>query len=369
MQADLGSVAKREHRQVFDGWLFGSALLLIVVGLLAINSIDAATGLHNAARQGVFAALGVGVWYFWRKVPLEFWQRATKVIYVVNLALLAAVLLTGHSAKGADRWLSIGPLQFQPGDLAKILVVLTLASFFATRQEELKEKKTLLLSFLHVLPSVVLLLLQPHYGGAACIIAIWLTVALYAGVPWQNLGAALACMLALFGVALVTPGLMHGYHMNRLENFVNKIFHGTSDTQGAGWQAAQSVKAIAIGGITGSGYGKGEQKAGKFIPEQHNDFVFSVIGEELGLIGSLMVLTLFLLFFYRVWDAGFKAREPMGRMVAGGILGVLAFHTVVNLSMVLNIGPVIGLWLPFVSYGGTALWTCMAMVGLVGQVT
>lgn len=366
MQADFGTIARREPGRTTDFWLLGSAAALIIVGLLAINSIDQATHQHNAARQGVFAALGVGVFYFFRKVPLSVWQWASRGLYVLNLALLSLVLVTGHSTKGAQRWIEFGSFQFQPGDLSQIIVALTLASFFVARADEMKAFKTFLLSFLHVLPFVVLLMMQPHYGGAACVLVIWLAIALYAGVPWQHIGASIACVLALVGVAFA-GGLLSDYHSGKMKEFFAKILHGTSDTQGKGWQAAQSVKAIAMGGITGTGYLQGGQKAGRYIPEQHNDFIFSVIGEEQGLVGSVVVLALFLLFFYRMWDKGFRCRDPMGRMVSGALLSVLAFHTVVNLAMVLNIGPVIGLWLPFVSNGGTALWTCMAAVGIVDQ--
>lgn len=366
MQADFGTITRREPSRFADPWLVGSAAVLTIVGILAIHSIDQATGFHNAARQGVFAALGVAVWYLFRRVPLSFWQWSSKGLYVLNILLLAAVLAGGHSAKGAQRWIEVGSIQFQPGDLSKVLLVLTLSAFFAARQDEVKSLKTFFLSFLHVAPLVVLLMLQPHYGGAACMLVIWLAVALYAGVPWQHIGASVACVLALLGVAMVS-GSFSDYHKGKLDEFFGKILRGTSDTQGKGWQAAQSVKAIAMGGVTGTGYLRGEQKAGRYIPEQHNDFVFSVIGEEMGLIGSVVVLGVFMVFFYRLWDTGFRCREPMGRLVAGGLLAFLAFHTVVNLAMVLNIGPVIGLWLPFVSNGGTALLTCMASVGLVDQ--
>ncbi|MBS1707830.1 MAG: rod shape-determining protein RodA [Armatimonadetes bacterium] len=367
MQADFGTIAKREPRRTADWWFFGATLALVMVGLMAINSVDQATGQHNAAKQGMFAALGIGVWFVFRKIPLSLWQWAANGLYVLNLGLLSSVLLFGHVVKGAKRWILVGSFQFQPSDLTMILVVLTLAAFFARRTEETGSWKTYGLSFLHVLPSVFLLLLQPHYGRAACVLAIWLVMALYAGVPWKTIGASIACLLALVGFALFTPGLFKGYHMDRISELFNKVVHGTSDTQGTGWQAAQSVKAISMGGLVGTGYGRGEQKAGRFIPEQHNDFVFSVIGEELGLIGSLLVLAVFLTFFFRMWYLGYNTRDPMRRLVTGGLLAFLSFHTVVNLSMVLNIGPVIGLWLPFVSNGGTALMTCMAAVGLADQ--
>jgi rod shape determining protein RodA len=138
-----------------------------------------------------------------------------------------------------------------------------------------------------------------------------------------------------------------------------------NDRQGKNWQTDRAEIAFGVGGVSGAGFGNGQQKAGHFIPEQHNDFIFTVVGEEGGLIGCTLVLAAFGFFFFRVFLIMHLATDPFYRMIAAGIFAILGFHTFVNIAMVLQIVPVVGLWLPFLSYGGTALWLCMACVGLL----
>ncbi len=204
--------------------------------------------------------------------------------------------------------------------------------------------------------------MQPHLGGAVALIVIWAVVSIYAGVPWKYFIFAGSLLAALMSFAWFTPGVLSDYQHKRVYDFINP------DPKAGGYQATRSIIAIGSGGLAGAGYLKGDQKAAQYIPEQHNDFVFSVIGEEGGLIGSTLVIGFFSFFFYRVWLVGFRTQNAMDRMVVGGLFGVLVFHTVVNLGMVLQLTPVVGLWLPFLSAGGTALWTCMAAVGILDNI-
>jgi rod shape determining protein RodA len=346
-----------------DIWLVLSTLALISVGLLSLFSLDDGRGMSQFPKQAINFGIGLVPVALFLLVHPAVWMRSAKVLYVVNLILLGMVLVAGKQIKGAQRWVEFGPIQFQPSEMAKLMIVLTLAAFFAMRQDSLKRFSTFALSFLHVVIPVVVILKQPHLGASLVVVAIWLSICLVANVPLRfiagTVGAVVALLVLVLAVAPVRNAVLRDYQQDR----VLAMFQ--QDEKGLDYQTLRAQLAFGSGGVMGAGFLRGEQKRGGFIPDQHTDFIFTVVGEEGGLIGCVLVLGLFATFFYRIWLSLFHATEPYFRMVVGGILGMLAFHTIVNLGMVLQLMPVVGLWLPFLSYGGTALWLCMASVALV----
>ncbi len=349
----------------FDPWMVIFAGALIGIGLLAIFSTGMGGSQTNFKKQVFNVLLGLvpaGIFAF---VHPKTWLRMVNTIYTTNLVLLALVLVKGSTVKGAERWINFGPLQFQPSELSKILLVLTLASFYAARREEIHKFSTFALSILHILPPAVLILMQPHLGATLVVISVWLAISLVAGVPGKFVasvvgGAAILATLVL-AVPPVRNFVLRDYQKQRVEAMLTK----GQDKKGRNYHSEQSKIAFGVGGLTGKGFGHGERKAGKFIPEQDTDFIFSVIGEEFGLFGCTLVLLLFGGLFQRIWLGMIGDYEPFYQMIAAGSLTVLAFHTVVNIGMVLEILPVVGLWLPFLSRGGTAIWLCMSLVGLM----
>lgn len=346
-----------------DFWLLLSAGLLLCIGLASIHSVDIARPGNNfMVKQMVWTAIGLLVFMGCTTMTPRFLERASPYLYGASILSLLAVRFFGDTKKGATRWIDIGPLQFQPSEVAKVILIITMAVYFQKRWEERQELRTFLGSLLHAAPIVILVLLQPHLAGAVSLGVIWLLVCAYANVPWKYLAATGAIVACLGFIAVKTPGIMPSYMRDRLEAKVRP------DAKSNDWQQQRAKIAFGVGGVTGAGYLKGEQKAARYIPEQQNDFIFTVIGEELGLIGSTLTILLFGFFFFRVWLVSYRASEPLGRMMAAGVLAVLGFHTIVNLGMNVGILPVAGLWLPFVSYGGTALWACLACVGLLANV-
>jgi len=347
-----------------DFWLLLSSAFLVTIGLMSLYS-EGVTRDNGAdfRKQMMFAIIGIVPFGIFAIIHPKIWQRIANVLYGINLVALTAVLALGSRKKGAERWIELGPIQFQPSEMAKLLTVLTLAAFYAARQETIQKTSTFLLSFLHILPPLVLILLQPHLGAAMVIVVSWFAVSLVSGVPFRNLAIAFTVFFALAAAVLTIPAVsakvLHGYQQERLNEM------GTKDSKGKNWQTERAKIAIGVGGFSGTGFLKGEQKAAHFIPEQHDDFVITVIGEEGGLVGTTMVLCAFGFFFYRIWLVMLAAGDPFYKMIGGGIFAALFFHTFVNIAMVLQIVPVVGLWLPFLSYGGTALWLCMACVGLM----
>lgn len=356
-------VAETRPDRHHDVWLLVAAGLLILTGFLAIYSVDSIKfNGHYTIRQVAYAGIGLVVFAVFCRLKVDWLQRHSTWLYILNILMLVAVFFVGRARGEAQRWIDIGPIGFQPSDPSKILLTITLASYYANRQDSIRELKTFLISILHAAPIILLVFAQPHLGGAVALVVIWLIVSIYAGAPWKYFVIAGAIFIGLFTFAWFTPGVMSDYQHQRIESYLNP------DPKEGGYQATRSIIAIGSGGLLGAGFLKGEQKAAQYIPEQHSDFVFSVVGEEGGLVGSVIVLACFAFFFYRVWLVGFRARTPMARMLVGGIFGFLAFHTVVNIGMVTQLTPVVGLWLPFVSAGGTALWTCMAAVGLLDTI-
>lgn len=360
----LSSTRSMEQRRGprFDAWLALSALFLMLVGLMSLYSEgvtrDGGADFH---KQLIYTGIGIVPLLLFAIVHPKVWQRLTPWLYGLNLALLVSVLVFGTKKKGAERWIEIGMFQFQPSELAKLLTILTLASYFAYRQDSVRKASTFLGSFFYILPPLALIFLQPHLGAAMVVVVSWFGISLVAGARLRHLAVALGIVVFLAATVLYVPAvagrLLHGYQRDRIEK--------TADPNGRDWQTKRAEIAFGVGGVLGSGYTKGEQKAGHFIPEQHDDFVFTVIGEEGGLVGCTMVLVAFGFFFYRVWLVMFTATEPFYKMVAAGIFAALFFHMFVNIGMVLRIVPVVGIWLPFLSYGGTAMWLCMACVGLL----
>lgn len=360
-QADRGGVFSESFRSQkrFDFLLIGAALLLFAAGLLCLFSqgLHAGDGFNFFKKQLLFFGLGLVPFSIFAFSKPEWWMKNWPVLYVINLIGLVTVLVHGATKNGAARWIEIGPVQFQPSEMAKILTVITLASFYASRQEEIEKLSTFLWGLAHVAVPLVLIFLQPHTGAAMVIGVAWLGVSLAAQIPLKFLVPTLVIaggsLLVLWKFPEKFPMIIHKYQLERLQKM-----HG--------FQTRAAEIAIGSGGLVGEGFTKGELT--KRIPEIENDFIFTIAGEELGLVGCTLVLAAFAFLFYRIWLVMLYATEPYFRMLVTGVLGVLVFHTLVNLSMILGILPVIGLWLPFMSYGGTALWLCMSIIGLVVNV-
>lgn len=356
--------------------LWGDPILLLAVGtlllagLLSIFSIGHARDLSVFKKQVVFMVMGiVPLLLFWR-TSISLWQKHSSKLYLLSVVLLLLVFFAPKSSKGAGRWVDIGPMQFQPSELSKLAVILAVAAFFAENRHRIKEFRTLAISFLYLLPTLFLIFKQPHLGATISVLGIWFMIAVVAGVPWRNIG-----LLILIGIGMLTmiqiiiPGsLIKPYQLDRVRTLKQKT-QGVRDTSGSDYQVHEAQKAFANGGVTGSGFLKGEQTRLGFIPEQHNDFIITVVGEEGGLVGASLVLSIFGLLFFRIWRAIVQATDMFARLVATGILTILAFHTIVNLAMNIGLIPVVGLWLPFMSSGGTAILLCMSLIGLAMSVT
>jgi rod shape determining protein RodA len=362
---DSGYVAEQRRGPRIDWLLILATTILIVVGFMSLYSEglthDGLANFRTQIRNTVIGLLPFAIFAF---TPPRIWYRVANLIYAVNIATLMLVLVHGAHKKGAERWIQLGPIQFQPSEMAKILLVLTLAAFYAKRQDSIRSPATFGLGLLHVSVPAILVLAQPHLGATMVLMVIWFAVSVIAGVPAKFLAIAVATVLVVGG-GLVwaisipnAPKFLPTYQVKRL------LGMSVDDAKGKNYQTDRAAIAFAVGGVQGVGWKNGEQKAGHFIPEQHDDFIFTVVGEEGGLIGCTLVLAAYGFFFYRLWLIMFFATDAYYKSIIAGLFAALGFHMFVNIGMVLHILPVVGLWLPFLSYGGTAMWMCMSCVGL-----
>ncbi|MBK7143181.1 MAG: rod shape-determining protein RodA [bacterium] len=397
-------ISRIRYREL-DWKLIGAFLALTLIGIATIYSSQ-----HNTndvyrqsfyLRQIVWLFIAFGAFLAVLHLPQRLFDGGAYAMYIIAVVLLAAVLVVGHTRLGATRWFDFGPISFSPSDLAKLAILLTLARFFAYTRLPVSSKRRLAISAILVAIPMMLILKQPDLGSSlifpVILIALWFwsglspwylllimspfvsMVAAYYWLSWAIYLVALMIFLAVIrpgivlaifimlvnlGFGMVTPFVwekLEDYQKNRILTFLNP----GHDPRGAGYQIIQSKIAIGSGGVIGKGYLEGSQARLEFLPERHTDFIFSVLGEEFGLLGSLAVVGLFTFAFYRCLRIAVRCRSRFASFVVVGCTAVLFFQFVVNVGMVLGMMPVTGLPLPFVSYGGTALLVSWVFVGMI----
>ena len=349
----------------FDAGLLSITLALTGVGLLLLYSASQWEGSQASfAKQALFALLGTAGALALARLPSLWLRRAAPLVYLAATGVLALVLIpgVGMSAKGAQRWLSLGPLgAFQPSELAKLALILALAAFldYCARAQECdlpasSYKNSLVGLMILGLPTG-LVIIQPDLGTALTIAFIGMAQLFVAGfrVWWL--------LLLGSGAAAALPHVLKEYQKDRLLIYL----HPEHDPMGMGYSLMQSKTAIGSGGIYGHGWLGGPMSQTGFVPENWTDFIFTVVGEEFGLIGGLGYLLLVGLLLFLVTRAAFRCRTLFGALVSAGVLAWFGFQVLVNVGMTIGCAPVVGLPLPLASYGGTALGTNLLAVGAV----
>jgi rod shape determining protein RodA len=346
----------------FNWPLAVAAVAATVVGLVCIDS----AGLHDeqvageVRRQIMYVALGIGVMTGLSFVDYRNWQRWATGLYVVNLVLLLFILRGGHSALGAQRWLSLGPLgTFQPSEPAKLIVAIALAATLCRGAYD--KLQDLWKPLLVVGVPALLILKQPDLGTALVLLAL-LSVQLFMGLPKLGDFAIYALGVLVVGaVAVGTSVVLKPFQKTRLFVFLNPKL----DPLGAGYNLNQSKIAVGSGEWLGRGLFHGTQTQLHFVPENSTDFIFTVLAEEWGFAGALALLAIYAMLLYGGIRSMLAARDRFGLLLASGIVGILFFHVLVNVGMTIGIMPITGIPLPFVSFGGSAILTEFAAVGIL----
>lgn len=344
-------------------------LLLLAIGVVMVLSASFASAYYDLqgetghdpayffTRQAVFAAAGVGVMWCFSHIPMATLHRLSPWVMLGSLILLAAVPFIGTVVNGARRWIRLGFTTFQPSEITKIAIILYFSSLICKYKDRMRTFRYGIAPFAGILLLVAtLLILEPHFSATIIIFIIGASMLFLGGVRlgWFISG----------GAALVTGGIgavvFFPYVADRVASFRDPF----SDLTGDGWQIVQSLYAIGSGGLTGLGLGQSRQKY-LYLPEEHNDFIFSVVCEELGFIGASAILVLFAMLIIRGYQLSMHAPDRYGFLVGSGITTMLAVQILLNVAVCTNLVPCTGISLPFFSYGGTALLIQMAEAGMI----
>ncbi|MCM8812029.1 MAG: rod shape-determining protein RodA [Candidatus Omnitrophica bacterium] len=352
----------RQLRGIDRPTLFITAALL-GIGLLILYSASfqkaQQMGVSYLHRQMVWAAMGALIAVVLVSIDYHRWLEWAYVAYGLNMLLLILVLELGVVRGGAQRWLSVGGLTIQPSEFAKITTALVLARYLGSQRDTAGSgwKQLFGAGLLAGLP-MVLILKEPNLGTASSFIPMTLAMLLVWGIRMKVLWLVVGTGIALVPVLW---NFLADYQRSRLMVFLNPNL----DPLGAGYTVVQSKVAIGSGGWWGKGWFGGTQNQLNFLPERHTDFIFSIVGEEWGFVGTTVCLALFAALFYRALLIATQTRDPFGRLLIVGLMTILWFHVIVNIGMTMGLMPVVGLPLPFLSYGGSWTLTCLVAIGVI----
>lgn len=339
-------------------------VLLVVIGLIMLFSASYARAYYktgNSAKyfisQLMFAVMGMGVLFLFSRIPYEWYQKLSLLILFVAVAILALVPLIGIEVGGATRWISLGFTRFQPSEIAKFAVITSFAAIMAAHTRDMKGFKYGFAPYMLILGVIAgLLYLEPHMSATLIILAVGFIMMILGGTNWKFLVGLVVVAVALVAVYLLTKG----YTADRIRAWLNP----ESDPLDKGLQILQSQYAIGSGGLTGLGFGRSRQKY-MYLPEEHNDYIFAIVCEELGFIGAIGILALFALLIIRGYWIAMHARDRYSMLLAAGLTTLLALQVFLNVAVVTNLLPSTGISLPFFSSGGTALIMQLAENGIV----
>lgn len=345
------------------------ALLLTAVastGFLMLYSVSGGDIERWAEPQIIRFCLGAGVMVFMAFVPISFWREISIIAYIVGIALLLAVPYIGETRGGAQRWIDLGFMTLQPSELMKIGVVMALAFYYDWLDERrISHPLWVLIPIALILLPAFLVLGQPDLGTALLIIMGGAIMMFIAGVHWAYFLAAVLSVTLLVTGVFASKGteyqLLKDYQYKRIETFIDP----SSDPLGSGYHITQSKIALGSGGMTGRGFMQGTQQRLNFLPEKHTDFIFTTLGEEFGFVGGIVLLGLYGLILLFCYVSALSNRDRFGALVTIGVGTTFFFYFAVNMSMVMGLAPVVGVPLPLVSYGGSAMMVLLIAFGLV----
>ncbi|MBT3586871.1 MAG: rod shape-determining protein RodA [Halobacteriovoraceae bacterium] len=345
----------------YDFTFFGISLVIFIMGILNLYSATHASahisGLYQTQIKWYLFSLVIGVGVSF--IQAKNFYRFSYLVYVANLILLGLVLVLGHKGMGAQRWLVLGPFRIQPSEIMKISVILVLARWYSKNNVDSElGLRNLIIPFIIVMIPTALIVAEPDLGTGLLILLIFFVVTFYRRLKLKSL-AIIILMGIISSLAMYNFGLK-SYQKRRVVTFLNP----GADAQGSGYNAIQSKIAIGSGKFFGKGFLNSSQASLNYLPENHTDFVFSIFNEEHGFFGSLILISLFLILFYRfIWLAT-SVNRIFDSLVVMGIMSLFFWHTFINMGMVMGLMPIVGLPLPLMSYGGSSLLTFGVCCGI-----
>lgn len=345
-------------------WTFGLVLALIAgAGALMMFSVAGSSWDPWAAKHLIRFGLCFALMIALAVVSLRVWFVMAYPIYGVGMLMLVAVEAIGDVRMGAQRWLDLGFMSFQPSEIMKVGIVLALARFYhGMSAESAKLSWWLLVPAAMIGAPVLLVAHQPDLGTAMLIALTGGAIMVLAGLSWRIIGAIITSVLV--AIPPMVMFVMHDYQRKRVMTFLNP----ESDPSGSGYHILQSKIALGSGGLLGKGYGLGSQSQLNFLPEKHTDFIFATLAEEFGFVGCISVLTLYAVVIFMALRTAYISHSHFGRLAAAGSTATFAFYVLINGAMVMGLAPVVGVPMPLLSYGGTVMLTVMIGFGLVQSV-
>lgn len=339
-------------------------MLLQIIGLLVIYSVSfngPVLDAGNLERQIIAIAIGFGLLFFLAFSDYRKFNSYSTKLYFLMLLMLGVVLVVGKTVKGHTGWIGFASFSVQPVELAKLIIIIFLASFLSQKRTQLSIVVRIVASVVLIFIPVFLILKQPDLGSTAIILASWGTLLATSGINKKNLA-----ILFVVGALLVSPSwfFMKNYQKARIVNFIEP----SRDPSGSGYNVIQATIAVGSGQLFGTGLGHGSQSQLNFLPEKHTDFIFSVIGEELGFFGAAAMLVLFGIIFWRMKETAADARDNFGYLLVIGTMAMLFFQLLVNVGMNMGVMPVAGVPLPLLSYGGSSMVMTLSAIGIVESV-
>ncbi len=362
-------MSKRMWRN-FDFLLLVATILLIAIGIALVYSATISTEEstewteRSFFRQITFGTSGLLILLLASAIDYQILGMASWLLYASAIGTLGLVAIMGQSGYGAQSWLSLRR-SVQPSELVKILLILFLAKYLADHEEQRHELRWLLFSAVLMVPPILLIYRQPDLGTALVLAAIWLGMVFAAGIRVQHLG--------LLGIAAgaAVPAIwfsLKDYMQERILVFVNHFLNPASAASVMDYNTRQALTSIGSGGLFGKGFMHGTQSQLYFLRVRHTDYIFSVLSEELGFVGSIGLLVLFLVLLWRILRVAHMARDSFGQLIACGVGTMIFFQSFINIGVNMGLLPVTGLTLPLVSYGGSSLWATLLGIGLVESV-
>lgn len=366
---------KRKKSEYVSGKLditfLSFVLILFTIGLVMLFSASYAYSYEYygnsykfITRQALFGAVGIVIMLGISKIDYHFWRRFAWIAYAVTIIMLGVLLVLPPMVDGMDvkRWIVIGPVNFQPSEVAKFAVILLFSSLIAANQKQMKSFRFIVFLVFLLGLTCGLVVLEPHLSATVLIFAIGVALLVVGGIPKRYIFAGAGAAAGL-GVLAVATGFI-GYGSDRIKYWLDPW----ADPTGLGFQTIQSLLAIGSGGILGRGIGQSRQKY-LWVPEPHNDFIFSIVCEELGLIGAMVIIILFCLLVWRGFTIAMRSQDKFGSLLAIGLTFQVGLQAMLNIWVVTNTIPNTGISLPFFSYGGTSLVILLAEMGIVLSVS
>lgn len=349
----------------FDWIILATVVLLAVFGIIEIYSVALGQdnlNFLNVRKQIISAIVGVCLLFLFTFIDSSLLKSFSRYIYGLGVLILSAVLIFGDTIRGTKGWFSIAGFGFQPVELIKIILILFLANYFSNLATRIKTTRHFLVSAFSALILIILVLMQPDFGSTLILAALWFILVMAAGFNKKYF------IIVGFLAAIMFTAAWFFFFKDYQKERIMTLFNPGANSLESGYNSSQAMIAIGSGGLVGKGVGFGSQSQLKFLPEAHNDFIFSVIAEELGFLGVVLVLGFYLIFFWRCFMILKKVKNDFGIYFIIGACGLIFIQMFINIGMNLGILPVVGLPLPFVSYGGSSLISLLILVGIIENI-